>query len=389
MKRYAYIDALRGYAVLGVIMVHAAQHTHELSGPLLDFAKQGKRGVQLSFVVSALTLMMSWHHRNDGVGRFLVRRAFRIAPMFWLAILFFGLLAEETDWSNIAASATFIHALHPTTIMSTVPGGWSIGVEMLFYAIFPVIALWLRSWRGTAILLAIVILVAPRLSRLFPAAMWPELGHIDLGLYSTLWLPKQLPAFLIGVLIYHLLNQVEELPKRTLESIVAVSAALILLSPFLPFFGGLYPISGLFGVLAFALARGGGTRLVRSTVCSLGLVSYSAYHVHFAVLRGVDALQANGLDPLASFAQVPYFITLCAFVIATTTAISMATYCCIEQPCIAFGRRLLSEPNIFRVFIPRNKNARLFLLDRPFRLDGARERQEHRRDRSRADDLHS
>jgi hypothetical protein len=58
-KHLAYIDALRGYAILGVIGVHASQSGAELAWPLQLLADQGARGVQLFFVVSALTLMLS------------------------------------------------------------------------------------------------------------------------------------------------------------------------------------------------------------------------------------------------------------------------------------------------------------------------------------------
>ena len=61
-----YIDALRGYAILGVVAVHASIAVPDLEWPLRFLAEQGARGVQLFFVVSALTLMLSWHARDDG-----------------------------------------------------------------------------------------------------------------------------------------------------------------------------------------------------------------------------------------------------------------------------------------------------------------------------------
>jgi peptidoglycan/LPS O-acetylase OafA/YrhL len=58
VKRFAYIDALRGYAILGVLLVHTGQYSGFDSQ-----AAFGARGVQLFFVASALTLMFSWHER--------------------------------------------------------------------------------------------------------------------------------------------------------------------------------------------------------------------------------------------------------------------------------------------------------------------------------------
>jgi hypothetical protein len=81
LKRFAYIDALRGYAILGVILVHTSQYSGFDSQ-----AAFGARGVQLFFVASALTLMFSWHERHDGATAFFVWRIFRIVPMFWVSI---------------------------------------------------------------------------------------------------------------------------------------------------------------------------------------------------------------------------------------------------------------------------------------------------------------
>ena len=65
-NRYAYIDALRGYAILLVIAVHSSGYFSDLSYPVQTLAYQGARGVQLFFVASSLTLCISWSARQDG-----------------------------------------------------------------------------------------------------------------------------------------------------------------------------------------------------------------------------------------------------------------------------------------------------------------------------------
>ena len=129
MKRFAYIDALRGYAILMVIAVHSSQYFRDL--PLQALLDQGARGVQLFFVASAITLCMSWTARDDGAPPFYVRRFFRIAPMFYLALLFFvwtrgfgpSIYAPDgIGLRHILMAATFTHGLMPDTITSVVPG---------------------------------------------------------------------------------------------------------------------------------------------------------------------------------------------------------------------------------------------------------------------------
>ncbi len=56
MKKLDYIDALRGLAVLGVVIVHVNLYGRSNANhPLLDkVAAEGARGVQLFFMASAM-----------------------------------------------------------------------------------------------------------------------------------------------------------------------------------------------------------------------------------------------------------------------------------------------------------------------------------------------
>ncbi len=64
IKKYAYIDALRGLAIFGVLLVHSSQQL-KLDNTLLgSFLPLGARGVQLFYIASALTLCMSWDSRK-------------------------------------------------------------------------------------------------------------------------------------------------------------------------------------------------------------------------------------------------------------------------------------------------------------------------------------
>jgi hypothetical protein len=51
-KKYAFIDALRGYAILGVLMVHSAQSVAPRHGFLHTAMAGGGRGVQLFYIAS-------------------------------------------------------------------------------------------------------------------------------------------------------------------------------------------------------------------------------------------------------------------------------------------------------------------------------------------------
>ena len=173
MGKLKYIDALRGIAVLGVVAVHCSQYgINNYPSYISRFFGQGARGVQLFFIVSAFTIFLSQKKRNSFEERpyrnFFVRRFFRIAPMYYLAIGYFiiqnfhkALLDKNWDWglvSNVFANLTFLHGFSPYWINSLVPGGWSIAVEMTFYLIVPFLVTKIRTTNQAIWLMLIAIL---------------------------------------------------------------------------------------------------------------------------------------------------------------------------------------------------------------------------------------
>ena len=58
---FAYIDALRGCAILFVITCHLTFSYPELPYPVHRLTVLGWHGVQLFFLASCVTLLLSWH----------------------------------------------------------------------------------------------------------------------------------------------------------------------------------------------------------------------------------------------------------------------------------------------------------------------------------------
>ena len=158
MTQFKYIDGLRGLAILGVIMVHTSQYgisiyTNGISlypGFINRIFEQGARGVQLFYVVSAFTLFLSFYGSSNffsafSIRNFFIRRVFRVLPLYWLAILYFGFIAPQFIFHsniqlsgfNVFTNVMLLNSLHPGGII--VPGGWTISIEMLFYCMLPVL----------------------------------------------------------------------------------------------------------------------------------------------------------------------------------------------------------------------------------------------------------
>jgi peptidoglycan/LPS O-acetylase OafA/YrhL len=358
LKRYDYIDAVRGFAILLVIAVHTSQYFNDLPSAVAAYASQGARGVQLFFVASALTLCLSWETRDDGAVPFYIRRLFRIAPMFWLAIIFFvaaegiaprAYAPADIGMRHIAMTATFTHGLLPDTINSVVPGGWSVADEAIFYAIFPfaVPALIRASWGTFGIVLAFAIIGSAQLSRLLDHFSYflPEQFSSVAGVYFDLWFPRQLPCFLFGVMLFRLARERRFLSVPHARLLGGSAILLLLALPLLQgtkyvFMLGLQTTFGImFSVFVYALMQRAASPLVNRVTIWVGKVSYSAYFVHFALIRFIAEFRPTGIPGLD-------FAITYAFIVTATVLISSVTYLLIEKPMIKIGNSMIGSASL-------------------------------------------
>jgi peptidoglycan/LPS O-acetylase OafA/YrhL len=344
-KRYAYIDAIRGYAILLVIAVHSSQYFDDLPVAVRTLADQGARGVQLFFVASAMTLCMSWQARNDGALSFYIRRFFRIAPMYYLSIpLFlwtrgFGPSIYAPDgigWRHILMAATFTHGLMPDTITSVVPGSWSIADEMMFYSIFPLLMLGLDRVRFVAAALAAmaVVLVCFGIQRnayAYAMHIADPAWRAAWGTFLYLWFMQQLPCFLFGMLAYKWMAEGRAVRwPAALVLISLLAMVIVAFYPALPYIGrsGLSTQYGfIFAAFALGLAHWQPWFLVNPVIGWIGKVSFSAYLVHLWVISTFAVPHANYAEAFAALTAI-------------TVAISSITYLVIEEPFNQLGRRL-------------------------------------------------
>ena len=330
-KRFAYIDSLRGYAVLGVLLTHSAQQAGAGGG----LSAVGARGVQLFFVVSAITLMLSWHERNDGAGPFFVRRAFRILPMFWLSIPIY--LGSTDNLYQVIGAAFFLQGARPEWIFAPiVPGGWSVCAEVVFYCLFPLIVANITSL-SRALWLIAASLVISRLWRtigldalpvVFPSATPGELWEF---VYFTF--PAQLPAFAAGIAGYFLLPKLCKLSRSILEIIlIATFAGMGWFAAYKQ--ENIAAFAALFAIATACIANGAGTYLVNGIIGYIGRCSFSIYLLQW---KGI------GLALPIVEASSPAMRLTIMFIGAVifSTALATVTYFAIERPMIRLGNRLL------------------------------------------------
>lgn len=342
--RLDYIDALRGIAALMVVVCHSLQvdASLPLSETIQRTLETFKYGVQLFFVISALTIFYSLYSSDTSTYNFFIRRFFRIAPLYFVAIVTYSLL-YGADPKGVVMNFLFLHGFSPQYINSIVPGGWSIGVEMVFYCLVPLLFRWVTDIRSSlyfflgTVVLSFCLLYSYR--KLVPSS--PNLES-----YMYFWLPSQLPAFAIGVVVFFLnFRPIKNTTKFVFYPLcffaLLVMFALItdlrIFREHIIFAGA----SGLFiGLLRFNAFPG----LVNSVTRLLGKISYSLYLSQYAA---IFILQKTGIYSLVNSKVhgAAYLNILINFLLllVVTFALSYVLFYILEQPFQKLGKKLLRE----------------------------------------------
>lgn len=357
--RLAGLEVLRGLAASGIVLFHLhAIYLPVPEGWIRDVVKSLSAAVPLFFALSAFSLLFGYANRLNGtadLGRFYARRAFRILPLFY-ALMAFQVLRElyQTQWislSTLFINALFLFPFFPGQHESLVWAGWSLGVEWLFYLIFPLMGLLARSVPASAwalLLCWIANIAAARLSDTAGLA----------ASYRSMSLPANLLYFLSGTLAYALLlrarqrGQDSPLPSwLRARSGRALLASLLLLAllkwavpaqaqPLLPWSG----ISAIVILLWVLLAHAGLPHwMSRPGMRTLGAISYGTYLIHPVVLW---ALQQQGV--FAALARLtglalPAFACASVLTLALVWALALASLRWLESPAIRWGERWLER----------------------------------------------
>ncbi len=140
-KRYVSLDYLRGLTALIIMIYHLFRDCFHPTDAGSFLGRMGIYGVSLFFVLSGLSMAIAYDNYFKGFGtiiRFFIRRFFRIWPLFWITILLTLFYRDIPHWDELFYDFTTLFGF--STIYSTiVEGGWSIGSEMVFYILTPLV----------------------------------------------------------------------------------------------------------------------------------------------------------------------------------------------------------------------------------------------------------
>jgi peptidoglycan/LPS O-acetylase OafA/YrhL len=321
--RIRWLDGVRGGAALFVVLHHmwlaSWPFYPETHGPWwLGWLLYGHLAVAVFIVVSGFSLALApVRHGGRLVGgarRFIRRRAWRILPAYWTALvisMFFFVFILRPETTGGEATRTFvIHATLLQDVFGNVsPNGvfWSIAIEWQIYFVFPLILLVaLRSRMAVAIALTtIVVVVGHELATSVPALA--KIEHLS---------PQFLALFAFGVFAAWAAHR--ELARWVKPAVVGLAVvafvALVALaltngSPWMT--NHWFWVDMLFGTsVAGALLLTATTeRAWRSLTFGsrpavfVGSFSYSLYLIHAPVLETLQrfVVEPLGLPPFATF----------------------------------------------------------------------------------------
>jgi peptidoglycan/LPS O-acetylase OafA/YrhL len=362
VMKLKYIDSLRGIAILGVLIVHSAFFV-EIGNDynLFDFALAGQRGVQLFYLTSAFTLFLSLNIRTSQEKypnyNFFVRRFFRIAPLFYIAIIANLIyqriftppeLSSVITFLDILLGFLFLHGVTPETIGLIAMGGWSIAVETSFYVLAPVLYSKINTLKKSILLLlfssVFLFSLSYELSKHFPE---------NREYFTFLWFPIEFPIFCMGIVCYHTWKKLvlpldvqknRENREYKSWSMLSIVFSLAVFLSSLPINNSkLYWSSFAFVPLLLGLSIHEWYFFVNPITRFLGKISYSIYLIHpfiFILVKHYFSISEVQLK-LKLIGTIPGFGLF--FIISTlvTIILSCITYAWIELPGIQVGKSLI------------------------------------------------
>lgn len=342
---------MRAYAAFAIVIFHVA-HLSGVGVPQsLQFIKTFfAYGVPLFFVVSAFSLAYGYEGKlstRAETADFYLRRVMRIAPLYYLAVLAQLAIIKLTgatmpSGADIALSLGFLFNLSPEMVDGIAPASWSIGVEMLFYAAFPLV-LALATTLPRAIVLTASFAALGIAYAILSSRLKLNPSFIVHGLAFNL------PYFGFGLIAFQLFKPT---PKRFGRFMIALGIGLLVVAwATAPIFtrpgAGVYrnvlymfAWGAPFGLIALGMALKPPLWLSNGCTQFLGKISFGVYLAHPQV---IFALKHFGIYDLVLRAPGGSGLTFPLAVLITSAFViplAWGLFVFVETPGIQLGRRL-------------------------------------------------
>lgn len=384
VRRIAVIDGLRGAAALMVLGLHCWYGAGQpvlgsVVGPAMTMVvAAGYTGVDLFFVISGFVLFLPACQRGGDFGEwrpYLLRRAARILPLYWLSLAVVIVLvlvtrfppAQNAVGLNIVIHLSFLqHSVGPALGLAEGFGVngviWTLSIEVTFYLLLPFLA---QRFFDRPMLWFSAFLVVSALWRLGVTRLigGDDMTPLLLPLILITTLPTYLPHFGLGMMaawLWARRSKVSAPPSRRLATIGVVGGTLVILlslhrlgvgdwmktaGPYAHHTGTLV-VSTAFAVLLLSalMAPAWLQRPFDNAVArKLGEISYGIYLWHGIVIWTATTVIRLPVD---SAQNASIYL---AFVLTGSIGLAWLSHVMVERPAILWARRKTSPAIAHRV----------------------------------------
>ncbi|MEE7449208.1 acyltransferase [Methylobacterium radiotolerans] len=345
------LQILRAVASYLVFLTHFGLYIAPVL-PRPDLLAFGASGVDMFFVLSGFIMFVSTSGRRESPGEFLLRRASRVVPVYWLVTLGLALIAStglkpigivEIRPDYVVQSLLFLPFSRGGYVEPLNSVGWTLNYEMFFYLVFAGLLLVPRpAFRalGAAAIFLVLILLG-----LLPAS----------GLYWAYYTKPILIEFAAGIGLGYAYSRLAPPPagfpvRRVAGAAFAAVLALIVggqivadalgVSPELSGFARplVWGTASVLIVGAMLLLERAGFALKTRWLLSQGNASYSFYLVHNLLLHSAAKIAAVVVAPGIGRAALIFALAFPAAVVAGDLLFRY-----VETPIIAALRRRLDR----------------------------------------------
>jgi peptidoglycan/LPS O-acetylase OafA/YrhL len=364
------IDALRGIAALSIFIYHIYVTTGIYPIQIIPerFIGLTLAGIPLFFILSAFTLYSSLDNRAGEKRKFFkfyLRRFFRIAPLFYLLLIIVvldSLIMQKTvpSWQDIVVNFTFTNNLVPQYSMSLFSDGWTVGVEMLFYLVLPLVFIKVNSIGRSIVLFIGIYWLSKEIRRLLGAIIGENIMmSTNYDFYNFSHWAYIFPLGVICYLIYKLY-----LPKMRSEYRAPAAFSMLLLSLVILFvfinnlpltlaLSDLYEPLGIltrwqamssvaFVLLILSLSLNPNRLIVNRFTRFFGTISYSLYLIHPFIVVPLKPVYAYIHGHTIYSTDLSLFLCI-LLTLLIVTPVSLLTYHLIERPGIRMGKKVIAK----------------------------------------------
>jgi len=308
------LHLVRGLCALGVAGYHYLSWNHGYA-----VESVGAFYVYIFFIVSAVAMMIAHGADFDrtinlpALRLFYIKRIARILPL--LALVAFGSAIggslEAGSWqidtfAKAYLTATALFGLQMPGMNSGAVAAWSLGIEAVFYLIFPIAALLTAGARLRTLILAIAILLVGQ-----HAALWLLRAQDGAEFWFNYTNPLMFaPYFAVGLALFKAPLRHSAVNFWLTLAILACIASVSVLSPVNVYrnpslYLGLTALSGALVMTAYASRV---PEALRATATFFGDISYALYLTHWFSQRLSSYVVAS--LGLPGYLQFPLFLGL-------------------------------------------------------------------------------